>query len=83
MRNTAKITTAVLAAGTLTLGLSACGSDSGSADENGPLVVAASSVPHAEILNYVKDNLAAKDGPRAGGQGVHRLRDAEHGHRER
>ncbi len=61
MRNTAKITTAVLAAGTLTLGLSACGSDSGSADENGPLVVAASSVPHAEILNYVKDNLAAKE----------------------
>ncbi|MFD3439328.1 MULTISPECIES: MetQ/NlpA family ABC transporter substrate-binding protein [unclassified Streptomyces] len=63
MRNTAKITTAVLAAGALTLGLSGCGSDSGSsADADAPLVVAASSVPHAEILNYVKDNLAAKDG---------------------
>ncbi|MEV4230882.1 MetQ/NlpA family ABC transporter substrate-binding protein [Streptomyces bobili] len=62
MRNTAKITTAVLAAGALTLGLSACGSDkdSGSAatDTSGPLVVAASPVPHAEILTFVKDNLA-------------------------
>ncbi|MET9140836.1 MetQ/NlpA family ABC transporter substrate-binding protein [Streptomyces parvulus] len=63
MRNTAKITTAVLAAGALTLGLSACGSDKDSAsDTSGPLVVAATPVPHAEILNYVKDNLAQKDG---------------------
>ncbi|MFF7793506.1 MetQ/NlpA family ABC transporter substrate-binding protein [Streptomyces sp. NPDC007991] len=60
MRNTAKITTAVLAAGALTLGLSACGAgDSGS---DGPLVVAASPVPHAEILTYVKDHLAKKEG---------------------
>ncbi|MFB7934519.1 MULTISPECIES: MetQ/NlpA family ABC transporter substrate-binding protein [Streptomyces] len=60
MRNTAKITTAVLAAGALTLGLSACGAgDSGS---DGPLIVAASPTPHAEILNYVKDNLAKKEG---------------------
>ncbi|MDX3531304.1 MetQ/NlpA family ABC transporter substrate-binding protein [Streptomyces sp. ID05-39B] len=66
MRNTAKITTAVLAAGALTLGLSACGSDkdSGSAatDTSGPLVVAASPVPHAEILTFVKDNLAKDAG---------------------
>ncbi|GAQ58521.1 MetQ/NlpA family ABC transporter substrate-binding protein [Streptomyces acidiscabies] len=66
MRNTAKITTAVLAAGALTLALSACGSDkdnaSSSTDYSGPLVVAASPVPHAEILNYVKDNLAKKAG---------------------
>ncbi|MEU9593607.1 MetQ/NlpA family ABC transporter substrate-binding protein [Streptomyces sp. NPDC048219] len=62
MRNTAKITTAVLAAGALTLGLSACGSDKGSSDASGPLVVAATPVPHAEILDYVKDNLAEKAG---------------------
>ncbi|GAA4001064.1 MetQ/NlpA family ABC transporter substrate-binding protein [Streptomyces marokkonensis] len=63
MRNTAKITTAVLAAGALTLGLTACGSDQDSAsDTSGPLVVAATPVPHAEILTYVKDNLAQKEG---------------------
>ncbi|MFF1450857.1 MetQ/NlpA family ABC transporter substrate-binding protein [Streptomyces sp. NPDC058274] len=64
MRNTAKITTAVLAAGALTLGLTACGSDkdSAAAGSDGPLVVAASPVPHAEILDFVKDNLAKKAG---------------------
>ncbi|MFJ3671762.1 MetQ/NlpA family ABC transporter substrate-binding protein [Streptomyces sp. NPDC090106] len=64
MRNTAKITTAVLAAGALTFGLTACGSsDSDSAsDTSGPLVVAATPTPHAEILNYIKDNLAKKAG---------------------
>jgi D-methionine transport system substrate-binding protein len=66
VRNTAKITTAVLAAGALTLGLTACGSDqestASSADYSGPLVVAASPVPHAEILTYVKDHLAKKAG---------------------
>lgn len=64
MRNTVKLTTAVLAAGALTLGLSACGSsgsDSAS-DTSGPLVVAASPTPHAEILNYIKENLAKKAG---------------------
>ncbi|MCZ9338098.1 metal ABC transporter substrate-binding protein, partial [Streptomyces sp. TRM76130] len=61
MRNTAKFTTAVLAAGALTLGLTACGSGSDSAsDTSGPLVVAATPVPHAEILDFVKDNLAEK-----------------------
>ncbi|MCX4910210.1 MetQ/NlpA family ABC transporter substrate-binding protein [Streptomyces sp. NBC_00878] len=64
MRNTAKFTTAVLAAGALTLGLTACGSEqaSGSADTSAPLIVAASPVPHAEILTYVKDNLAEDAG---------------------
>ncbi|MFI5679657.1 MetQ/NlpA family ABC transporter substrate-binding protein [Streptomyces cellulosae] len=63
MRHTAKITTAVLAAGALTLGLTACGSDKGAAsDADGPLVVAASPTPHAEILGYVKDHLAKKAG---------------------
>ncbi|WP_330292293.1 MetQ/NlpA family ABC transporter substrate-binding protein [Streptomyces sp. NBC_00576] len=64
MRNATKLTTAVLAAGALTLGLTACGSDKESAasDTSGPLVVAASPTPHAEILTYVKDNLAKKAG---------------------
>ncbi|MBK3634979.1 MetQ/NlpA family ABC transporter substrate-binding protein [Streptomyces sp. MBT97] len=63
MRNTAKLTTAVLAVGALTLGLTACGSDKDSAsDTSGPLVVAASPTPHAEILKFVKDKLAKKAG---------------------
>ncbi|MGY0066239.1 MetQ/NlpA family ABC transporter substrate-binding protein [Streptomyces sp. QTS137] len=63
MRNTTKTVTAVLAAGALTLGLSACGSDSESgSDASGPLIVAASPVPHAEILTFVKDNLAEEAG---------------------
>ncbi|AXG57820.1 ABC transporter substrate-binding protein [Streptomyces lincolnensis] len=63
MRNTAKLTTAVLAVGALALGLSACGSGTDAAsDTSGPLVVAASPTPHAEILTYVKDNLAKKAG---------------------
>ncbi|MEU6766052.1 MetQ/NlpA family ABC transporter substrate-binding protein [Streptomyces sp. NPDC046853] len=63
MRNTAKITTAVLAAGALTLGLSACGSDKGSAaDKDGKLIVAATPTPQGEILEYVKKNLAKKAG---------------------
>jgi D-methionine transport system substrate-binding protein len=63
VRNTAKITTAALAAGALTLGLTGCGSDSDSAsDTSGPLVVAASPTPHGQILTYVKDHLAKKAG---------------------
>ncbi|MFF1441628.1 MetQ/NlpA family ABC transporter substrate-binding protein [Streptomyces sp. NPDC058295] len=63
MRNTAKFTTAALAVGALTLGLTACGSDKDAAsDTSGPLVVAASPTPHAEILDFVKDNLAKKAG---------------------
>jgi D-methionine transport system substrate-binding protein len=63
VRNTAKTTTVVLAAAALTLGLTACGSDQDAAsDTSGPLVVAASPTPHAEILTFVKDNLAKKAG---------------------
>ncbi|NUP22642.1 MAG: ABC transporter substrate-binding protein [Streptomyces sp.] len=63
MRNTAKITAAVLAAGTLTLGLTACGSDKDSgSDASAPLKVAATPTPQGEILAYVKDNLAKKAG---------------------
>ncbi|MFF5362249.1 MetQ/NlpA family ABC transporter substrate-binding protein [Streptomyces scabiei] len=64
MRNTAKFTTAVLAAGALTLGLTACGADKtdGASDTSGPLVVAASPTPHADILNFVKDKLAKDAG---------------------
>ncbi|MFD4479834.1 MULTISPECIES: MetQ/NlpA family ABC transporter substrate-binding protein [unclassified Streptomyces] len=63
MRNTAKITTAVLAAGALTLGLSACGSDKGSAaDKDGKLIVAATPTPQGEILDYVQKHLAKKAG---------------------
>ncbi|GHE44113.1 MetQ/NlpA family ABC transporter substrate-binding protein [Streptomyces capitiformicae] len=66
MRNTAKFTTAVLAAGALTLGLTACGADqadtASASGTSGPLVVAASPTPHAEILTYVKDNLAKDAG---------------------
>jgi D-methionine transport system substrate-binding protein len=53
------------AVGTLALGLAACGSG-GSNDskksDSGTLTVGASAVPHAEILDYIKDNLAAKEG---------------------
>ncbi|MFE1750258.1 MetQ/NlpA family ABC transporter substrate-binding protein [Streptomyces anandii] len=65
MRNTAKITTAVLAAGALTFGLSACGSGSsgsGKADADATLTVAATPTPQGQILTYVKDNLAKKAG---------------------
>ncbi|RVU25342.1 ABC transporter substrate-binding protein [Streptomyces antnestii] len=64
MRNTTKIAAAVLATGALTLGLSACGADKSDtkAKASDPLVVAATPVPHAEILNYIKDHLAKKAG---------------------
>jgi D-methionine transport system substrate-binding protein len=61
--------TATLAAATLTLGLAACGSDAGgdSAASDAPslgtvLKVGVNPVPHGEILQYVKDNLAAQAG---------------------
>jgi D-methionine transport system substrate-binding protein len=66
VRNTIKITMVALTAGALSLGLTACGSDSGSDSgakgTSGPLVVAASPTPHAQILDYVRDHLAAKAG---------------------
>ncbi|TDC74903.1 MetQ/NlpA family ABC transporter substrate-binding protein [Streptomyces hainanensis] len=61
----------VLAATTaLALGLAACGTDSdpdsgddaGQADANAPLTVAASPLPHAQILEFVRDNLAEDAG---------------------
>ncbi|MFE0104243.1 MetQ/NlpA family ABC transporter substrate-binding protein [Streptomyces sp. NPDC059009] len=58
MRNTAKITTAALAVGALTLGLTACGGS----DDDKALTVAATPTPQGEILQYVKDNLAKKAG---------------------
>jgi D-methionine transport system substrate-binding protein len=60
---------ALLSAVVLGLGLTACGSDdegsggSGAkADTSAPLKVGASPVPHAEILDFVQKNLAAKAG---------------------
>ncbi|MFI9581676.1 MetQ/NlpA family ABC transporter substrate-binding protein [Streptomyces sp. NPDC052236] len=69
MRKNIKLAAAASAA--LALGLSACGTASdpasasaagATADESKTLVVAASPTPHADILNYVKDNLAKKAG---------------------
>lgn len=68
MRRNIKITTVAAAVSALTLGLSACGTDSdpgrsdGAADKDSPLVVAASPAPHAEILEYVRKNLAPEEG---------------------
>ncbi len=66
MRNVTKITTAALATGALALSLSACASSSGGGaaaqSKDAPLVVAASPTPHAKILDFVKDHLAAKAG---------------------
>ncbi|NUL02370.1 ABC transporter substrate-binding protein [Streptomyces lunaelactis] len=71
MRKNIKLTAAAAATAALALGLTACGtasdpgatSDSGGkADESKALVVAASPTPHADILNYVKANLAKKAG---------------------
>ncbi|MFJ6213629.1 MetQ/NlpA family ABC transporter substrate-binding protein [Streptomyces sp. NPDC092296] len=66
MRNAIKLTTSIIAAAGLSLGLAACGSDSSSSDSatgtDKPLVVVASPTPHARILDYIKDHLAAKAG---------------------
>ncbi|PYC76716.1 metal ABC transporter substrate-binding protein [Streptomyces tateyamensis] len=65
MRTVLKSTVAVLAAAGLTA-LAACSSSSSSSSSTSsadkPLVVVASPTPHAQILNYIKDNLAAKAG---------------------
>ncbi|PRY55720.1 MetQ/NlpA family ABC transporter substrate-binding protein [Glycomyces artemisiae] len=55
----ALIGTSVAAAAALTL--AACGNDSGESEPtetNGTVVVAATPVPHADILNYIAENLA-------------------------
>ncbi|MEV7868662.1 MetQ/NlpA family ABC transporter substrate-binding protein [Streptomyces sp. NPDC088124] len=69
MRTTLKITATAAVTAALALGLSACGTSSdpgagstASADTSKPLVVAASPTPHADILNFVKKNLAEKAG---------------------
>ncbi|MEU5715043.1 MetQ/NlpA family ABC transporter substrate-binding protein [Streptomyces sp. NPDC020403] len=71
MRRNIKITAAAAATAALALGLSACGTDSDPAAKSGTgadadtskaLVVAASPTPHADILEYVKKNLAQKAG---------------------
>lgn len=57
-----------LTAAALAIGVVACGDDEPAAgsgatqDTSKPLVVGASPVPHAEILNFIKDNLAEKAG---------------------
>ncbi|MYV55779.1 MetQ/NlpA family ABC transporter substrate-binding protein [Streptomyces sp. SID3212] len=70
MRTTIKLTAAAATAA-LALTLSACGTssdpapkaaDGAKADESKPLLVAASPTPHADILNFIKKNLAAKAG---------------------
>lgn len=65
MRNAIKLTTTAVTAGALALTLAACGSDSSSSHTSAadqPLVVAASPTPHARILDFIKDHLAAKAG---------------------
>ncbi|MFF7652367.1 MetQ/NlpA family ABC transporter substrate-binding protein [Streptomyces sp. NPDC007983] len=63
MRNVLKTATTLLAAAALAAGASACAPpSSGKADKDGPLLVGANPVPHAEILNYVKGHLAKKAG---------------------
>ncbi len=71
MRKNIKITAAAAATAALAFGLTACGTDSdpaakgetgAKADTSKALVVAASPTPHADILNYVKKNLADKAG---------------------
>ncbi|MFJ8042273.1 MetQ/NlpA family ABC transporter substrate-binding protein [Kitasatospora sp. NPDC096147] len=60
MRNVLK-SVSILATAGLALSLTACGSDSSSSSGSGPdaaLTVIASPTPHAQILDYVKKNLA-------------------------
>ncbi|MFF2776813.1 MetQ/NlpA family ABC transporter substrate-binding protein [Streptomyces sp. NPDC058052] len=69
MRKNIKLTAGFASVTALALGLSACGTSSdpssskdGAASADKALVVAASPTPHADILNFVKDNLAEKAG---------------------
>lgn len=71
MRKNIKITAAAAATAALAFGLTACGTDSdpasksetgANADTSKALVVAASPTPHADILGFVKKNLADKAG---------------------
>ncbi|WP_245881915.1 MetQ/NlpA family ABC transporter substrate-binding protein, partial [Streptomyces milbemycinicus] len=52
-----------LAAAALALGLTACGAGSGGgSDDDDTLVVGATAVPAGEVLDYIKKNLAEKEG---------------------
>ncbi|WP_018656953.1 MetQ/NlpA family ABC transporter substrate-binding protein [Actinomadura flavalba] len=51
---------AALASAGLLFGLAACGGSDAASDDT--LTVGATSVPHAEVLNHVRDNLAGKAG---------------------
>ncbi|MGC5344796.1 MetQ/NlpA family ABC transporter substrate-binding protein [Streptomyces sp. DT24] len=71
MRKNIKITAAAAVTAAVALGLTACGTDSDPAAKSGTgaeadtskaLVVAASPTPHADILGFVKKNLAEKAG---------------------
>lgn len=64
MRTSVKFSATAVAVAALSIGLTACGSDSGKAGSSpdDALVVGASPTPHADILKFVKDNLAAKAG---------------------
>ncbi|MFI5620095.1 MetQ/NlpA family ABC transporter substrate-binding protein [Streptomyces sp. NPDC051567] len=71
MRKNIKLTALTAGSAALALGLTACGTssdpssakaDGGKADATKALVIAASPSPHADILNFVKDKLAAKEG---------------------
>ena len=69
MHKNIKLAAAAAATAALALGLTACGTDSDPSAKSGPgadtskaLVVAASPIPHADILNFVKDHLAEKAG---------------------
>ncbi|MEU1472440.1 MetQ/NlpA family ABC transporter substrate-binding protein [Streptomyces sp. NPDC005761] len=71
MRKNIKLTAAAAATAALAFGLTACGTDSDPASKSGggadadtskALVVAASPTPHADILGFVKKNLAADAG---------------------
>ncbi|MET7400202.1 MetQ/NlpA family ABC transporter substrate-binding protein [Dactylosporangium sp. NPDC005572] len=53
---------ATIAAASLLLGLAACGADDEAGGPGDTLKVGVSPVPHGEILKYVKDNLAAREG---------------------
>ncbi|SNY71533.1 MetQ/NlpA family ABC transporter substrate-binding protein [Paractinoplanes atraurantiacus] len=54
--------TALVASASLLLGLAACGSSDSSEASSDTLKVGVSPVPHGEILKYVADNLASKEG---------------------
>ncbi|GAA2932959.1 hypothetical protein GCM10020221_30910 [Streptomyces thioluteus] len=72
MRTTVKLSAAFVAVTALTLGLSACSAPSDTsasstkkgkdADPTAKLVIAASPTPHGDILNFVRDHLAEKNG---------------------